>query len=107
MECGKLHGRRRRHLDVVQHDPAIEPRQPTLGIERPECAEVALAARVLADLVRVRVTVRVTVRVRVSLCLTLARSNPSPTQGLTLTPTLTLTLTLTLTCSRRRTVSFG
>ena len=55
MECGKLHGRRRRHLDVVQHDPAIEPRHPTLGVQRPECTEVALAARVLANLVRVRV----------------------------------------------------
>ena len=62
MECGKLHGRRRRHLDVVQHDPAVEPRHPTLGIQRPECTEVALAARVLADLVRLRV--RVSVRVR-------------------------------------------
>ena len=58
MECGKLHGRRRRHLDVVQHDPAIEPRHPTLGIQRPERTEVALAARVLADLVRLRVRVR-------------------------------------------------
>ena len=58
MECGKLHGRRRRHLDVVQHDPAVEPRHPTLGIQRPEGTEVALAARVLADLVRLRVRVR-------------------------------------------------
>ena len=58
MECGKLHGRRRRHLDVVEHDPAIEPRHPTLGIQRPEGTEVALAARVLADLVRLRVRVR-------------------------------------------------
>ena len=58
MECGKLHGRRRRHLDVVQHDPAIEPRHPTLGVQRPERTEVALAARVLADLVRLRVRVR-------------------------------------------------
>ena len=65
MECGKLHGRRRRHLDVVQHDPAVEPRHPTLGIQRPECTEVALAARVLADLVRVRVRVSVRVGVRV------------------------------------------
>ena len=58
MERGKLHGRRRRHLDVVEHDPAIEPRHPTLGIQRPEGTEVALAARVLADLVRLRVRVR-------------------------------------------------
>ena len=67
MECGKLHGRRRRHLDVVQHDPAIEPRHPTLGIQRPEGTEVALAARVLADLVRVRVRVSVRVRVMASI----------------------------------------
>ena len=69
MECGKLHGRRRRHLDVVQHDPAVEPRHPTLGIQRPECTEVALAARVLADLVRVRVRVWVS-----PLTLTLTRA---------------------------------